>query len=594
MLALRAEQSPDAAGQWSLDEQGRWTACTWRQMQQRVAALAHGLRTLGLQPTHQIGVMAASSATWDDVGLAVMAARGVLVGIDAHATPAQIRATTASVQLRGLIVDTASLLERFDAAWLSGLSFVVVLSAVGEDLRSHAKVKLIALRELVEQGGLAIEAPWDESRPDDVATVIFTSGTTGDPKGLAYDHAQMLLAVDAILEAFAEISPGSRLACWLPLSNPFQRMINLCAVARGAEIFYVGNPVRIMQYLPSIRPHVFIGVPRFFEKFHAGLMTQLRTAGVVTRALAMWGIRIGERRAGRMRGGAGSGWLLDLQYRIADALVLRRIRAAFGGELMCLVSGSAPMPLWLLERLHGIGLLVLEAYGLSECIVPVSCNRLGAFRFGSVGRVMKGVQVHLAPDGELLLASEGVSKAEADTAGSTLQGDPDRWLHSGDFATMDDAGFVFLAGRKSEIFKTSTGRRVAPSFVEAHLRSVLGVEHAAVHGAGQKFLTAVVSIAEDAPDPSGQWREAVRVAIEPLPEYLRPAGLVFTRRPFSIEAGELTGNLKLRREQVLQRYRAPLDSLAQALEQHGSMGRLNDKQVVAVDFEAGQVWLLSL
>lgn len=518
-----------------------------------------------------------------------MAARGVLVGIDMHATPAQIQATTGSVQLCGLFVDTAGLLRRFDLNWLSALTFVVVLSPGSGDPPPPGLESLSSLPALLGRGAAAGNMPWDDSRPDDVATVIFTSGTTGSPRGLVYDHAQILLAVDAILEAFPEIAAGSRLACWLPLSNPFQRMINLCAAKRAAQIFYVDNPTRIMQHLPSIRPHLFVGVPRFFEKFHAGLMAQLRAAGALQRTLAMWAIGIGERRAARKRAGAGIGLVLEAQYRLADALVLRRIRAAFGGELMCMVSGSAPMPLWLLERLHGMGLLVLEAYGMSECIVPISCNRLGAYRFGSVGRLMRSVQVKLAPDGELMIGSEGVSRAGLGEGGSLLPLDAQGFLHSGDFAVIDDAGFVFLSGRKSEIFKTSTGRRVAPSFIEAHLRAVTGVEHAFVHGAGKKLLTAVVNIAEDAAHPSGNWRDALRAAVEPLPEYLRPAGVVVTRRPFSIESGELTGNLKLRRKQVLHRYQASLDALAQALEQRGASGRATD-----VEFEAGNVWLFSL
>jgi long-chain acyl-CoA synthetase len=220
------------------------------------------------------------------------------------------------------------------------------------------------------------------------------------------------------------------------------------------------------------------------------------------------------------------------------------------------------MPPWLLERLHAMGLLVLEAYGLSECIVPVAANRPGAFRFGTVGRVMRGNEIRLAADGELLLRSDGVFEGYlggADAAGSV---DAQGWLATGDFAQIDGDGFVRLVGRKSEVFKTSTGRRVAPGAVEAALRALPGVEHAAVFGAGRQSLLAVVALAADAPGAVEALRNAAARTLQSLPDYQRPAGLVVTRRPFTIESGELTGNLKLRRHSVREHYSAALDALA--------------------------------
>jgi long-chain acyl-CoA synthetase len=394
------------------------------------------------------------------------------------------------------------------------------------------------------------------------------------------------MAVRAILDAFADIAEGARLASWLPLSNPFQRIINLCAMARGAQTYYVSDPREVMRHLPAIRPQVFIGVPRFFEKFYAAAMAQLAAHGRWRERIARWAIDIGDRRARLLREGQAVPARLGLGHRLADAVVLRHIRNAFGGELRYLVSGSAAMPPWLLERLHAMGLLVLEAYGLSECIVPVAANRPGAYRFGSVGRLMLGNEARLAPDGELLLRSGGVFERYLGAADDANSVDDEGWLPTGDYATIDADGFVSLLGRKSEVFKTSTGRRVAPQVVEAALKAVPGVEHAAVFGAGRPNLLAVVTLSPEAPASVANLRSAVPGALVCLPDYLRPAGLVLSRRPFAIESGELTGNLKLRRQVVGDRFAAALGALAALVD-----GRTGQPDV-ATEFEPGVDLLL--
>jgi long-chain acyl-CoA synthetase len=254
-------------------------------------------------------------------------------------------------------------------------------------------------------------------------------------------------------------------------------------------------------------------------------------------------------------------------------LVLRRIRQAFGGELRYLISGSAAMPVRLLEDLHAMGLLVLEAYGLSECIVPVSTNRPSAYRFGTVGQTMKGNELRLAADGELQLRSTGNFSGYLGQADSSGELDSEGWLATGDLAEIDNDGFIHLVGRKSEVFKTSTGRRVAPSAIEGVLRSVAGVEHAAVFGAGRKSLLAVLSVAPGSEDSWDGLARRLRVALVEFPEALRPVAVVVTQAPFGIDSGELTGNLKLRRGAVQARFSAVLDELAALVDQRvpGSM-----------------------
>ena len=569
LLADRAARSPTDPAQWERVADGHWEPTTWKALRDQVARLSRGLRDIGVVAGERVAILAAGSSWWDRMHLAVAAARAVVVGLDPHAGGAQLGSQLALTHPVGIVVDHLSALDALSPAARASLRFVVHLSPEGGAPQAACGPVVVTPGELARLGERDAGRAWDEARPDDPVWVIFTSGTTGEPKGLLYRHHQVHRAVEAIVGAFDDITEGARLASWLPLSNPFQRIINLSAVARGAQTYYVPDPREVMRHLPAIRPHVFVGVPRFYEKFHAGAQAALDHGGPLRSRIARWALRVGERCAACERHGRRAGPFLPLAHRLADALVLRRIRAAFGGELRYLVSGSAPMPPWLLERLHGMGLLVLEAYGLSECIVPVATNRLGAYRFGTVGQAMAGNEIRLAADGELLLRSAGVFEGYLGNSGGAAV-DADGWLATGDFAEIDGDGFVRLVGRKSEVFKTSTGRRVAPAAVEAVLRMVPGVEHAAVFGEARRTLLAVVTVGTDA-TPTPALRDAALRALRVLPDHLRPAGLVVSRRPLTLDAGELTANLKLRRDHVRRRFAAALDALAALVDEPGGV-----------------------
>ena len=225
------------------------------------------------------------------------------------------------------------------------------------------------------------------------------------------------------------------MACWLPLSNLFQRMLNFCAIARGAQIYYVRQPQEIMRHVVAIRPDVFIGVPRFYEKLHAGIVDQIEGMPAPRRRAALWGLRVGSRYRNDLRSGRGAGIALQLTHALADRLVLRRIRGAMGGNLRYMISGSAPMPRWLLERFEAIGWRVFEAYGLSENVIPVAANSPAAHRLGTVGRVMPGNEVRLAEDGELWVRGPGVCTGYLGDEAASPSTDADGYLATGDYAT---------------------------------------------------------------------------------------------------------------------------------------------------------------
>ena len=592
LLQARAEASPDAPALWSLEGTAGWQPLTWREFHDRVATVARALRARGLAPGDRVGILAPSCANWDIAQVAAMAAGGIVVGLDPHDTTERIGQIAAQCELAAIIAQDEVLLGRLPARIRDRLRIAVTFAP--------AKIAgVFALEDLAVSRDGATGGNWDHAQADDPALIVFTSGTTGGPKGIAYTHRQVCGAAASILQAFPDIEAGSRLACWLPLSNLFQRMINLCAIGRGAQTYYVEDPRQVMQHVGAIAPHLFIGVPRFYEKLHAGICAAIDGKPPWQRRLAWWAVRAGDRHARALRTGAGAGPLDRLAASAAEFLVLGQVRAVLGSNLRYLVSGSAPMPVWLLERFHAIGFLVLEAYGMSESITPVAANRPRCYRFGTVGRPMAGSEVRLASDGELLLRGPGVSSGYLGEADAGERLDPDGFLASGDYASIDSDGFITLLGRKSDLFKTSTGRRIAPAIIESHLRQVPYVEHAVVFGANRPYLVAVLAVAEpalrgrlgdrtpaDIEAIAAAVRADIAAAIAGLPGYQRPAGVVLTTRAFTIADGHITPNLKVRRGPVEAAFGRHLDELFESLAAASGSS-------LAVAHENGEVLLLS-
>lgn len=551
-----------------------WAPVTWTEYGQKVHQLAQGLQEIGLGQGSRVAIMAKTSLEWECVQMAILINSGVVVGIDAHDTTENIGHIMRTADITGLIVENPTLLDKIDPQLQQRLSFIVAMES--PELTER---KLYPLWKLFKTETSVLTS--SNPDPDSPATIIFTSGTTGQPKGIQYTHAQMMLASRAIVAAFSGISPGWRMACWLPLSNLFQRMLNLCAMQIGAQTYVVSDPRQIMALLPSINPHVFIGVPRFYEKLYAGMVKKISERGHIARLLFQSAMFIGDIHARTLRRKAVPNLPTRWLNAVFDRLILSRLRGALGGSIQFMISGSAPMPLWLLEKFHAMGLLILEAYGISENIVPVALNRPEAYHFGSVGLPLQENKIKIADDGEVLVKGLGVclqyygnenSANLEDTSGLHVQG----YLATGDLGKMDADGFLFLTGRKSEIFKTSTGRRIAPARIEACLRQSPYVDQAMITGQGRKFVVAVVTLTEEgrkvvetvlsdaqstAPTNLEQISEDLSRLAAELPAYQRPAGFVFTLRSFSIAEGELTANLKLKRTRIAARYADALQQL---------------------------------
>jgi long-chain acyl-CoA synthetase len=581
LLAWRASVTPSAPA-YCIKRDTAWKPITWAEFARGAEAVARSLAAHGVGSGDRIGILGPTCIEWEYLQWGALRVGAVAVGLDTNYRDDTLHALLRALRLAALAVRNESELQRVPVELRVGLKVVAMFEEP-----AAAAVPSISVRRVVTSGYGADDATRTIPGPnsEDAAIVVFSSGTTGDPKPITYSHGQVLLAIDAILHAFPDIGPESRFACWLPLANLFQRIINFCALKLGAVSYIVTDPRSLMSELRSISPSILIGVPRFYERLHAGISAEVGAAAGWRGAVARWALRLAERRAAHVASPAdrASAWLADL-------VVYSRVRGTFGSKLRYLVSGSAPMARRLLDWYEVLGLPLYEAYGVSQDIVPVAMNRPGVRRLGTVGKPLSANEVRLADDGEILVGGPGVYR-EAPAASADGRGAPREWP-TGDLGRFDDDGFLTIIGRKAEVFKSAAGRWIAPQRVEAALRSLAYLDDVMVVGAGRPAPVALVYLKWDAlPEAQdtvrrenasrpGQLAGDVRRILErdfanataALPKDEQPKAVILIEQGFTIEGGELTSNLKLRRHIIEARYRPQIDNAYRELESASAPG----------------------
>jgi long-chain acyl-CoA synthetase len=420
-------------------------------------------------------------------------------------------------------------------------------------------------------------------KPEDVATVVYTSGTTGVPKGVLQTHRNHMAALRAVTE-MALVAPGDVHLLFLPLAHSFARLEAFMGVREGLTTAFAERLDTLTDNLKEVRPQFIVGVPRIFEKFHERVLAGLEAAGPGARWLFARAMDVGRDVSRRTRSGQALPPLLQLRHRIADRLVFSKLHRQLGGRLRFAVSGGAPLSAEIAEFFHAAGILILEGYGLTESCPVLSFNRMDRFKFGSVGRAVPDVELRIASDGEILargpnIATRGyLGKPEA-TAEAF---DPEGWLHTGDLGLIDEDGFLYITDRKKDLIVTSGGINIAPQPIETLLRSDPFIDEAMVYGDRRPYAVALVAVnprrlAEFArarrllsrdhgllsQDPAvvehvGRIVESKNVA---LPPYARIKRFAVLPADLSETGGELTPTQKLRRKAIADKYGDLLDRL---------------------------------
>lgn len=572
LLAIRAQTSPQTVAYREYLNGEEWDTRTWSDYWETVQRVAAGLKTQGVVKGHCIAIMLPTSFEWDVMDRAALLLGAIVVGIEPHASPDHIEFVIQNSGANVLFVKNAPL-DAPSLDTLRTLDMVVALEGqVGDaEVNSVSWQSLLKVETESEIGAVV--------SGDDPATLIYTSGTTGTPKGILYTHAQVMAACESILQAFGAGENYPRWICWLPLANLFQRIFNLCAMGAGASIYLVDDPLQVMQRVESAKPSVFIGVPRFYEKLYAGIMSRIESMPGWQKSLVKKAISTALNYQQVLRAGKQPPLALSLQYRLADKLVLGKLRQVMGGEMRLMLTGSAACPIGVLEFFHAIGLPLLEAYGMSENIIPMSANRPDEFCLGSAGKPLQYNEIRVEESGEILVKGRGVFGGYLGSDKHCDSFTSEGFFRTSDYGYFDAEGFLHLKERKSEVIKTSTGRRISLVRIESVLRQVPMIDQVIVIGSGKKLLIAVVTLeqdwvptlSQDKPLALEQIAKAVSSAGDVLAKYERVAGCVVLTKSFSVGEGELTPNLKLRRAAIESNYAEHIERLYELLESGARM-----------------------
>jgi long-subunit acyl-CoA synthetase (AMP-forming) len=553
---------------------GVWRFTSWRDYRDQVFRAAAGLVALGVEPGTGVAIHSSNRPEWAIADFAAIAAGAIPTGLFVTNAIEQCAYVLRHTEARVAVIDTVETLAKLRSVRdrTPQLARFVLLDgeAEGEDVLPWRR--LLELADASAETELARRI--DALRTEDVATLIYTSGTTGTPKGVELTHANLLFLAPVASALAHARGANERHLSYLPLAHIAEQMLTLHApLHSGSCVHYLRSLEELPRALGEIRPTHFFGVPRVWEKLQAAIEGALAKAPRSRRRLVEWARRQGLAAARAVERGGSA----PLTSRIADRLVLRRLRAKIGfARAASCYSAAAPIARSTLEFFYSLGLPVYEIYGLSETTGGLTSCLTGAFRIGSVGRALEGVEVRIADDGEIVARGRNIFRGyRADPESTRAAIDDDGWFHTGDIGAIDRDGFLSITGRKKELLVTSGGKKLAPAPIEGRLRAVPGVGHAVLVGEQRKFIAALLTL-DEAALPS--LLASLGMPTVPLDEAARDPRLVefldaeiervnaslaryesvrafrVLPRDFSIDGGELTPTLKLRRAFVTEKY----------------------------------------
>jgi long-chain acyl-CoA synthetase len=569
-LVRQALSGPERAVLFERDETGAWTSLSNCEVEARADAIALALRARGLAAGDRVALMSANRVDWILANLGILFAGCVAVPIYATQALDQVAFILDDSAARALFVDTPALAARLRLAGIAHEP--IVFDAPGDAPESLAAFAAAGRARAGADDELAgIAAAID---PNALAILIYTSGTTGAPKGVMLSHRNVASnAVDAFALIAEAIGPGDPVLSILPFAHIYESTNVFGYLVRGAHVYVNRRIDGLLDDLRSVRPVAVFAVPRIFERTYAAIVAKAAAAGGVRARLVPWALAAGrEYQRARLTGSPGVA--PRVTFALARALVLRKLRAQLGCDrLRFFVSGSASLHLDVALSFAGAGMPIMEGYGLTECSPVVTVNHPKRSRTGTVGAVIPTVEVRVADDGELLVRGPNVMLGYYHHPDDTAQTIVDGWLHTGDIGTIDADGFVRIVDRKKEIFKTSGGKYVSPARVENALARSPFVAQAVVFGSGYAHPAALISpnwpalrakleLPDDAPAAQLAAHAAVvaffaaeaqRVTADLAAyEQIRWTGVL--PRDLTIDDGELTPTLKVRRRIVEERY----------------------------------------
>ncbi|MFW6067839.1 MAG: AMP-dependent synthetase/ligase [Myxococcota bacterium] len=580
-LFEQAEKNPHRPAYFVRSE-GIWRGTTWERYAEEVKQAGKALLSLGFEPGQSVAILGFNRPEWVIFDVACMAVGGAPAGIYTTCSPEEVRYIVDHCEAPVVLVENEEQWRKIDTerAHMPKLRHVVMMKGAP---RIDDEIVLSWDEFLARGDGVSDESFFGRMHalePDGLATLIYTSGTTGPPKGVMLSHRNLTWTADTARQ-ITEVRPEDVSLSYLPLSHIAEQMFTIHGpLTNGTAVYFAESIEKVPDNLKEVQPQVFFGVPRIWEKFHSGISAKLQQATGVKKALVDWARGVATRAtAVRARGGKPSG-MLAVQYELAGRLVFSKLKEAIGlARARVCVSGAAPIAPEVLEFFASLDVVVLEVYGQSEDCGPTSFNLPNRFEFGTVGPPIPGVEVRIADDGEILVKGPnvflGYYKDEAATNDTLIDG----WLHSGDLGEIDEEGFLSITGRKKDIIITAGGKNIAPKNIEHALKNHELINEAVVIGDRRRFLSVLVTLDPEAADawakkhgvsPDDLPRDPklqaeIQRAIDEVNAHLARVEQVkkFTilERNLTIEDGELTPTLKVKRNVVSQHFEPEIEAM---------------------------------
>jgi long-chain acyl-CoA synthetase len=565
---------------------GDWKSLNWREYRQAVHEAAAGLQDLGVGGDEFVAIMAGNRPEHVIADYAAIHAGATAVTIYSTLAASQIQYIADNCKATVAILEDLEFMKRWEEirSELPNLRYVVLMSGAEnydtvdwvlswDDLIMRGKKRLSADPDSVTRAADAIT-------PSTLATLIYTSGTTGTPKGVMISHRNVVWTAECLRRA-ADIDLGPRMVSYLPLAHIAERLAtHYLATYLAGQVWFCPNLAGVLEYIQEARPTVFVGVPRVYEKFHSRLTARFAETHGIKKTLLDRALDANRKRVLAEQEGKSGPMLAGL----LDSIVLSKVREQLGmDQVEIAITAAAPINPDLVLFFQTLGIPLFELYGMSETTGPATTNLPGAFRIGSVGKAIPGVEVELAEDDELLMRggviTDGYYKLPTDTAESF---DKEGWLHSGDLARIDEQGFVWIIGRKKEIIITAGGKNIAPAKLETILGNHPLISKACMVGDGRKFLAMVIALDhEEAPAWAGangleytdladfsrltEVRSEVERAVKEANETVSPVEQVkkwiVVPDEWTPDSGEVTPSLKLKRKVVLDKYSEEIEGL---------------------------------
>ncbi|WP_431908549.1 AMP-dependent synthetase/ligase [Nonomuraea jabiensis] len=574
LLRDRIAATPDAEAYRFPSDDG-WASLSWREVGDRVRGLALGLAGLGSGPGKRVSILCSTRVEWILADLAVLATGAATTTIYPSNTAAESAFVITDSGSTIVIAENDDQVAKLRSVQkeLPDVTHVVVVDGSPSD-----DGWVVTLASLSGEGDY--DAMVDAIAQDDLATLIYTSGTTGRPKGVELTHDNWLYVSGAV-RRLGLLSESDLHFLWLPLSHSFGKLLEVVMIDIGVPTAIDGRLDKIAENLGVVKPTFMAAAPRIFEKIHNTVVATVRREGGIKLRIFDWAKRTGIRVVRARQRGADIPVTTRVEHALADRLVFAKLRDRFGGRIRFFISGAAPLSQDIAEFFDAAGLTILEGYGLTESSAGSFLNRPESVKFGTVGPPLPGTEVRIADDGEVLIGGRGIMRGYHGLPEETAEALEDGWLHTGDIGELDEAGRLRITDRKKELIKTSGGKYVAPTYLEGRIKAACPyASHVFVHGDRRNYVTALVTLdmdvvkpwaqAEGLPSDPEELREHPRVreevgrAIDQVnadqASYATVKKFAILAEDFTVETGELTASLKIKRKAVEERHGKTLDS----------------------------------